>query len=71
MTLYEAGFEVNYLVELAGGSNDDAVIQMVLQYDYILLTEDKDLGEWAFVDQTKDLSVLFVRYSFSEFVGIT
>jgi hypothetical protein len=40
---------------------------MALQYDYLLLTEDKDFGEWVFAHHVKNLSVLFLRYSFHEF----
>lgn len=49
---------------------DAQVIQLALQYDYILLTEDKDFGEWVFAHHMKDLSVLFLRYPFREFKEI-
>jgi len=65
--LREAGFEVISVRELAGGSKDEVVIQMALRYNYILLTEDKDFGEWVYAHHIKDLSVLFLRYSFHEF----
>ncbi len=42
-------------------------MQMALQHNYILLTEDKDFGEWVFAHHVKELSVLFLRYSFHEF----
>ena len=66
-TLREAGFEVIFVGEFARGIKDEKVIQMALQYNYILLTEDKDFGEWVFAHHVKDLSVLFLRYSFHEF----
>ena len=65
--LREAGFDVISVRESASGSKDEVVIEMALQYNYILLTEDKDFGEWIFAHHIKDLSVLFLRYSFNEF----
>jgi len=69
-TLREAGFEVVSIREFASGSKDELVIQMALQHNFILLTEDKDFGEWVFAHHVKDLSVLFLRYSFHEFQEI-
>jgi len=66
-SLREAGFEVISVREAASGSKDEAVIQMALKYNYIVLTEDKDFGEWVFAHHIKDLSVLFLRYSHHEF----
>ena len=41
--LREAGFEVVSVAKLAGGSKDEQVINMAL-HSYLLLTEDKILG---------------------------
>lgn len=49
---------------------DESVIQQALQHNYLLLTEDKDFGEWVFAHHIKDLSVLFWRYSFHEYQEI-
>ena len=62
-TLREAGFEVVSVGELASGSKDEVVIQMALQHNYLLLTEDKDFGEWVFAHGVKGFSVIFLRYS--------
>lgn len=69
-SLREAGFEVISVGEFASGVKDEKVIQMALQHSYLLLTEDKDFGEWVFAHHIKDLSVLFIRYSFHEFQQI-
>ena len=66
-TLREAGFEVASVARSANGSKDEVVIQIALQQNYMLLTEDKDFGEWVFAHHVEDLSVLFLRYSFHEF----
>lgn len=42
---------------------DENVIQLALRYDYILLTEDKDFGEWVFAHHIQNLNVLFLRYA--------
>jgi len=44
-TLREAGFEVISVIESASRIKDEKVIQLALQHDYLLLTEDKDFGE--------------------------
>ena len=66
-TLREADFKVISIGETASGIKDENVIQLALQNNYLLLTEDKDFGEWVFAHHIKDLSVLFLRYSFHEY----
>lgn len=66
-TLREAGFEVTAVAQTAKGIKDENVIQLALQHGHLLLTEDKDFGEWVFAHHIKDLSVLFLRYSFHEY----
>ena len=61
-----AGFDVICVIESSRGIKDEQVIQLALQNNYLLLTEDKDFGEWVFAHYVKDLSVLFLRYSFYE-----
>jgi predicted nuclease of predicted toxin-antitoxin system len=65
------GFEVTSIYETARGISDEQVIEMALKYDFILLTEDKDFGEWVFAHHAKGLSVLFLRYSIEELQDIT
>src|ERR1700760_3924775 len=65
-SLRDAGFDVDSVYELARGIEDEQVIELALKYDYLLLTEDKDFGEWVFAHHTKGLTVLFLRYSFDE-----
>lgn len=69
--LREAGFEVISVTELNKGIKDEEVIEWVLKNDYLLLTEDKDFGEWVFAHHIKNLSVLFLRYAFYEFKEIS
>jgi predicted nuclease of predicted toxin-antitoxin system len=69
--LRENGFEVFSVFESSRGFKDEQIIELALQADYLLLTEDKDFGEWVFAHHVKDLSVLFLRYSFDELQEIT
>src|ERR1700722_11385928 len=65
------GFEVTSIYESARGIKDEQIIEMALKYDFLLLTEDKDFGEWVFAHHAKGLSVLFLRYTFDELHDIT
>jgi len=69
-SLRKEGFEVTSIYESARGIKDEQIIEMALKYDFLLLTEDKDFGEWVFAHHAKGLSVLFLRYSFDELEGI-
>jgi predicted nuclease of predicted toxin-antitoxin system len=70
-TLREEGFDVLSIAETASSIKDSKVIELAQQLNYLLLTEDKDFGEWVFAHHVKDLSVLFLRYTFHEYVEIT
>ncbi|NML19656.1 DUF5615 family PIN-like protein [Pseudoflavitalea sp. G-6-1-2] len=68
--LREEGYQLIAIGEVASGIKDERVIQLALENDYMLLTEDKDFGEWVFAHHIKNLSVLFLRYEFHEFEKI-
>jgi len=68
--LRDAGYTVVSVSEISKGIKDEQVIQWALQHDYLLLTEDKDFGEWVFAHHIKSLSVLFLRYTFDEYQQI-
>lgn len=70
-SLREQGFEVTSIYETSRGISDEQVIELALKYDYLLLTEDKDFGEWVFAHHAMGLSVLFLRYSVDELQDIT
>jgi predicted nuclease of predicted toxin-antitoxin system len=65
-SLRKEGFEVTSIYESARGIKDEQIIEMAIKFDLLLLTEDKDFGEWVFAHHAKGLSVLFLRYSFDE-----
>jgi predicted nuclease of predicted toxin-antitoxin system len=64
------GHSVISIRETNDGIQDEKVIDIALQNNYILLTEDSDFGEWVFAHHIKDLSVIYLRYSFAEFEEI-
>ncbi len=68
--LRKAGYEVLSVSETSKGIKDEEVIKLALEKNYLLLTEDKDFGEFVFAFHVKDLSVLFLRYSYEEFKEI-
>jgi predicted nuclease of predicted toxin-antitoxin system len=45
------------------GITDEAIIKLAKKSECILLTEDKDFGEWVFAHNVKGISVVFLRYS--------
>ena len=68
--LREAEFNVISVNEVSKGIKDEKVITWAIQNNYLLLTEDKDFGEWVFAHHVKNLSVLFLRYHFQEYQKI-
>ena len=66
-TLREAGFTVNSVSENSKGIKDEEVIKRAIKNNYLLLTEDKDFGEWVFAHHVNNLSVIFLRYPFQEY----
>lgn len=48
------------------GSQDSEVIRIADDNHSILLTEDRDFGEWVFSHRIKNSGVLFLRYHYSE-----
>lgn len=69
-TLRQKGFSVISVDELSKGIKDEEVIMWALERNYMILTEDKDFGEWVFAHHIKNLSVLFLRYPFQEYEKI-
>lgn len=50
-----AGIEVVSVYEEARGISDFSVIEIARNPPRIILTEDKDFGEWIFAHQVKDI----------------
>jgi|SRR6185312_370152 len=69
-TLREANFKVISVSETSHGIKDEEVIRLAIKNNFLLLTEDKDFGEWVFAHHVNNLSVIFLRYHFKEYQKI-
>jgi predicted nuclease of predicted toxin-antitoxin system len=48
------------------GYSDAQIVQLSKNPKRIILTEDKDFGEWVYSHKETEISVILLRYSFSE-----
>lgn len=58
--------DVFSIYETERSSLDFDIIQFSRNPPRIILTEDKDFGEWVFAHHIKGISIVFLRYSFQE-----
>jgi predicted nuclease of predicted toxin-antitoxin system len=64
--------EAIYIYDEFRGIDDFSIINLAKQKsNAIILTEDKDFGEWIFSHHVAGISVIFLRYHFSELSEIT
>lgn len=59
-------FEIFSVSELNKGITDKEVLQLSRKLDSILLTEDRDFGEWVFAHQERAVGVIYLRYKVEE-----
>ncbi|EQA36440.1 toxin-antitoxin system, toxin component, PIN domain protein [Leptospira inadai serovar Lyme str. 10] len=69
--LRNSGQNVHSILEDYKGSGDYQIIQLAKRLDAIILTLDKDFGEWAFSHKEDSLGVIFLRYNAKEYRKIT
>jgi predicted nuclease of predicted toxin-antitoxin system len=55
-------FEISSVAEFASGIPDNEVLELSRKHDSILLTEDRDFGEWVFAHKQRNVSVVYLRY---------
>ena len=60
--LREEGYQVIWIKETNVGMDDEDIIALARQNSQILITEDKDFGEWIFAHQLSGLTIVFLRY---------
>ncbi len=60
--LRSAGFDVKAVVESMPGVDDEVVLSAAASENRVLLTEDKDFGEWVFAHQAAAAGVVLIRY---------
>ena len=61
-TLRSANYDVLSVAESFPSISDQQVLQHAIKKDRILLTEDKDFGEWVFAYGKKVAGVILIRY---------
>lgn len=64
--LRAAGYSVESVYEAHRSITDEAVISLSRNPLRLILTEDKDFGEWVFAHGIRDISVIFLRYHFRD-----
>lgn len=60
--LRQVGYDVTAIVEFMSGASDLKVLELAFEERRILLTEDKDFGEWVFAHKQATTGILLVRY---------
>jgi hypothetical protein len=66
LALRKANHKITSIAENYPGISDEDVIHLTVTLKGILLTCDKDIGEWVFAHGRKGFSVLFLRYEKEE-----
>ena len=61
-----AGYSVASVYESHRSASDEAIIKLSRDPPRIILTEDKDFGEWVFAHGIRGISVIFLRYPFQD-----
>lgn len=64
--LRKISVDVLSIKERHSGSLDESIIELARKTGRIILTEDKDFGEWVFAHKAEGISVIFLRYHFSD-----
>jgi len=60
--LREAGHDVVAVADSAPSSADEIILELAIREKRILLTEDKDFGQWVFAERRATGGVIFLRY---------
>ena len=68
--LREAGYDLQWILEDAPSIKDEKVIEFAKATQTILISEDKDFGEWVFSHHVTGLTIIFLRYKKEEYEKI-
>jgi predicted nuclease of predicted toxin-antitoxin system len=60
--LRTAAYSVKAIAEISPSLPDEAVLELAVAENRLLITEDKDFGEWVFAHQHAMTGVLLIRY---------
>ena len=64
--LRNEGFKVISILEDYRGLSDKKILELSRNQRALLLTEDKDFGEWIFAHKEQGIGVIFLRYKSDE-----
>lgn len=64
--LRSKGFEVISILENYQGISDKEVLELAISKEALLLTEDKEFGEWIFAHKQKSIGIIYLRYTSEE-----
>lgn len=64
--LRNEGFKVISILEDYRGLSDKKILELSRNQRALLLTEDKDFGEWIFAHKEQSIGVIFLRYKSDE-----
>lgn len=68
--LRESGFKVDWILEVEPGMDDERIIELAKEQQRVLITEDKDFGEWVFAHQIEGLTIIFLRYEKEDYLKV-
>ena len=60
--LRTVGYSVKAIAEISPSLPDEMVLELAVAENRLLITEDKDFGEWVFAHQHAMAGVLLIRY---------
>jgi len=60
--LRSVGYPVKAVAEIYPSLPDEMVLELAVAENRLLITEDKDFGEWVFAHQHAMMGVLLIRY---------
>lgn len=60
--LRKHNFSIISVAEEFQGKSDIEIINIARKSNLIILTEDKDFGEWVFAHKESNISIIFLRY---------
>ena len=63
--LRSVGYSVKAIAEISPSLPDEMVLELAVAENRLLITEDKDFGEWVFAHQHAMTGVLLIRYPVS------
>ncbi|MBU4185190.1 MAG: DUF5615 family PIN-like protein [Desulfobacteraceae bacterium] len=60
--LRQVGYSVKAIAEISPSLPDEMVLELAVAENRLLITEDKDFGEWVFAHRHAMTGVLLIRY---------